>query len=57
MEPRYLGCYGALKGPQMKLGLRAVRLAYVDPFTKRRVEIRAPVETFCREFGFDLPKL
>jgi len=57
MEPRHLGCYGGSKGPQMKLGLRAVRLAYVDPFTRRRVEIRAPVETFCREFGFDLPKL
>lgn len=34
------------------LGLRAVRLAYVDPFTRRRVEIRAPEEEFCREYGF-----
>jgi len=42
---------------RLKLGLRAVRLAYVDPFTRRRVEIRAPVEMFCREFGFDIPKL
>jgi 23S rRNA pseudouridine1911/1915/1917 synthase len=40
-----------------KLGLRAVRLAFPDPFTRRRVEIRAPVEGFCREYGFDIPKL
>jgi len=39
------------------LGLRAVRLAYVDPFVRRRVEIRAPLEAFVREYGFDLPKL
>ena len=42
---------------RLELGLRAVRLAYVDPFTRRRVEIRAPVEPFCREYGFDPPKL
>lgn len=40
-----------------ELGLRAVRLAFVDPFTRRRVEIRAPFEAFCREYGFDLPRL
>ena len=57
MEPRHLGCDETLKEPPMNLGLRAVRLAYNDPFTKKRVEIRAPVETFCREFGFDISKL
>ena len=40
-----------------KLGLRAVRLAFADPFTRRRIEIRAPVEGFCREYGFDIPTL
>jgi len=35
-----------------RLGLRAVRLAYLDPFTRRRVDIRAPVEKFMAEFGF-----
>ncbi len=35
-----------------QLGLRAVRLAYTDPFTKRRVEIHAPTEQFLKEFGF-----
>jgi RluA family pseudouridine synthase len=40
-----------------RLGLRAVRLAYVDPFTRRRVEIRAPVEEFVREYGFEIPKI
>ncbi|HXR46355.1 MAG TPA: RluA family pseudouridine synthase [Candidatus Limnocylindrales bacterium] len=34
------------------LGLRAVRLAYFDPFTKERVEIHAPTEEFLNEFGF-----
>ena len=38
-----------------KLGLRAVRLAFADPFTRRPIEIRAPVEGFCREYGFDIP--
>ncbi len=35
-----------------QLGLRAVRLAYVDSFTKRRVEIHAPTEKFLKEYGF-----
>ena len=39
-----------------ELGLRAVRLAYPDPFTRRRVEIRAPLDAFCREYGFDIPR-
>ncbi len=38
-------------------GLRAVELAYTDPFTRRRVEIRAPTSQFAREFGFRLTKL
>jgi RluA family pseudouridine synthase len=40
---------------RVKLGLRAVRLAYADPFTRRRIDIRASVERFLREYGFDLP--
>jgi RluA family pseudouridine synthase len=43
--------YGTMEG-RLPLGLRAVRLAYVDPFTKRRVEIHAPKESFLKEFGF-----
>ena len=43
--------YGRLEG-NLPLGLRAVRLAYFDPFTKTRVEIRAPTEMFLKEFGF-----
>lgn len=34
------------------LGLRAVRLAFLDPFTGRRVNIGAPVEDFLSEYGF-----
>ena len=42
---------------QEGFGLRAVRLTYVDPFTRRRVDIRAPLEEFVREHGFDLPAI
>ncbi len=34
------------------LALRAVRLAFCDPFTQRPVEILAPTGAFLREFGF-----
>ncbi|MBI2929353.1 MAG: RluA family pseudouridine synthase [Verrucomicrobia bacterium] len=34
------------------IALRAVKLAYHDPFTKRRVEIRAPTDQFTRQLGF-----
>jgi RluA family pseudouridine synthase len=37
------------------IGLRAVGLAYTDPFTRRPVRIEAPIESFCREYGFDIP--
>ncbi|HUA67053.1 MAG TPA: RluA family pseudouridine synthase [Candidatus Saccharimonadales bacterium] len=36
----------------LPLGLRAVRLAYRNPFTKKRVEIHAPTESFLKEYGF-----
>ena len=41
---------------RVELGLRAVELAYADPFTRRRVCIRAPIEEFCDEYGFETPK-
>jgi RluA family pseudouridine synthase len=44
--------YGTLKD-KWPLGLRAVRLAFLNPFTKKRVDIRAPRETFLQEFGFE----
>ncbi len=39
-----------------ELGLRAVELAYADPFTRRRVCVRAPIEEFCHEYGFAIPQ-
>ena len=45
--------YGRPTG-KLEFGLRAVRLAYVDPFTKKRVEINAPVKYFLKEYGFSL---
>ena len=41
-----------MKEAPMNLGLRAVYLAYADPFTKKRVEIHAPTENFLKEYGF-----
>ncbi len=43
--------YGILE-KDLPLGLRAVRLAYFNPFTKARVDIHAPTESFLKEFGF-----
>ena len=37
-----------------RMGLRAVRLAYLDPFMRRPVNIIAPAESFLKEFGFAL---
>ena len=49
-----LRLYGSLA--RKELGLRAIGLAYQDPFTKRNVQIRAPVEEFCRKYGFQTPQ-
>jgi RluA family pseudouridine synthase len=35
-----------------RLGLRAIKLVYHDTFTRKRVDIRAPMEKFMAEFGF-----
>jgi len=43
--------YGS-SADNLPLGLRAVQLAYFDPFIKKRVEIRAPTENFLKEYGF-----
>jgi 23S rRNA pseudouridine1911/1915/1917 synthase len=42
--------YGRVE--QRGLGLRAVGLAYHDPFTRRAVAIRAPLEEFLQTHGF-----
>jgi RluA family pseudouridine synthase len=39
-----------------RLGLRAVRLAYQDTFTRKPVNIIAPSESFLKEFGLTLSK-
>jgi RluA family pseudouridine synthase len=45
------GLYGRQTG-KLEFGLRSVRLAYVDPFTKKRVEIIAPTKYFLKGYGF-----
>jgi 23S rRNA-/tRNA-specific pseudouridylate synthase len=43
--------YGSGMG-NLSPGLRAVQLAYFDPFTGERVEIHAPTENVLKEFEF-----
>jgi 23S rRNA-/tRNA-specific pseudouridylate synthase len=38
----------------MRLGLRSVFLGYTDPFSRRRVQIKAPAEELLRAFGFEM---
>jgi len=47
--------YGPPRANRPCLGLRAVGLAYLNPFTRQTVQIRAPMEQFVREYGFDTP--
>ena len=44
--------YGTAETRDAGLGLRAIGLAYPDPFSRRRVSIQAPTKTFLRQFGF-----
>ncbi|MBL9137577.1 MAG: RluA family pseudouridine synthase [Verrucomicrobiales bacterium] len=37
------------------LALRAVELRYTDPFGRRPVRIRAPIDTFLADYGFEVP--
>jgi RluA family pseudouridine synthase len=41
------------RGGEAALGLRAIGLAYKDPFTRKPVMIRAPFEQFLRSYGFE----
>jgi RluA family pseudouridine synthase len=54
-DPIY-GQGGKPERREFPLGLRAVGLAYRDPFTRRDVRIRAAGEPFCRAYGFEKPK-
>ena len=39
---------------KVSMGLRAIELAYMDPFSRRRIKICAPSEEFLRGFGFNV---
>lgn len=43
--------YGRLEN-DLPLGLRAIRLAFMNPFTRKRIDIRAPKDKFLKQFGF-----
>ena len=47
--------YGRQTG-KLEFGLRAVRLAYIDPFTRKPVEIIAPTKYFLKDYGFSFQK-
>ena len=44
--------YGKGSARTPPLGLRAIALAYSDPFSRKRVSIHAPTEAFLNQFGF-----
>jgi 23S rRNA-/tRNA-specific pseudouridylate synthase len=48
----YGGGPAAESAGRQRLALRAVKLAYVDPFRKQRVSIEAPTEAFLKEWGY-----
>lgn len=50
-ELRGAGRRGGRCGTRFPLGLRAVELAYMDPFMRRRVEIRVGMVAFLRAYG------
>ncbi len=39
--------------PETPLALRAVELRYTDPFSRRPIRIRAPIDEFLADYGFD----
>lgn len=47
---------GRTRNREFPMGLRAVELVYMDPFTRRRTSIRAEREAFLQAFGFGKPK-
>jgi len=51
-EARDLGRYKVSKRFRPNPACAWRGLAFTDPFTKKRVEIHAPVENFLKEFGF-----
>jgi RluA family pseudouridine synthase len=44
--------YGIRESARQALGLRAVELAYRDPFTRTNVRIMAPKPDFLKKYGF-----
>lgn len=51
-DPVYGPAKAAASKGRQRLALRAVSLAFRDPFQKRMVRIQAPVADFLREYGF-----
>jgi 23S rRNA pseudouridine1911/1915/1917 synthase len=51
-DPLYGNDKAAESKGRQKLALRAAKLAFLDPFQKRRIHIDAPVHDFIREYGF-----
>lgn len=39
-------------GEKPAMALRAIELSYPDPFQRKRIVIRAPIDAFLKQFGF-----
>ena len=52
-DPLYGNDLPAASKGRQRLALRAVKLAFQDPFQKRMIYIQAPADEFIREYGFD----
>jgi RluA family pseudouridine synthase len=51
-EPLYGKANVRWRHPTFPMGLRAVQLSYLDPFTRKNIRIKAPREDFLQAFGF-----
>jgi 23S rRNA pseudouridine1911/1915/1917 synthase len=54
-EPMYGSSSNHWKSRQFPMALRASRLEYRDPFTRKPIRIRAPEKQFLETFGFASP--
>jgi RluA family pseudouridine synthase len=52
-DPLYGSDAAAPSKGRQQLALRAVKLAFRDPFQKRMIHIEAPAQDFLKEYGFD----
>jgi 23S rRNA-/tRNA-specific pseudouridylate synthase len=55
-DPLYGPDKAAISKGRQRLALRAVEVAFRDPFQKRMIRIEAPARDFLDEYGFSISK-